>query len=196
MAKTQSQRVSGAAAIAVLFHRYSTWLAAIHTVPLLVCVLPRLSYCIALVSSFRGQTHLLTHEHPFIHSNLCSFSLSLSQVEVISKSQAMLGPTAKLQTLGRTIVGPSQGVLAAAPPQSPLREPSGLLVADRDRPLELQEVLSEEESPMETRPRGKLPTRLDSVSRGRGAAAARSRCGPWPSRAPRLTQPAPRRWGR
>jgi hypothetical protein len=89
----------------------------------------------------------------------------------------MLGPTAKLQTLGRTVIGPSPGAPAAAPPQSPLRVPSGLSAADRDRPLELQEVVSEEEegprreTPVEKGPEEKLPLRLDSARRARGDAA-------------------------
>ncbi len=114
-----------------------------------------------------------------LHSEILKFVVSLWQVEVISKSQAMLGPTAKLQTLGRTVIGPSPGVPAAAPPQALVRIPSGLPAEDRDRPLELQEVVSEEEEgasrekpPAEKGPEGKLPLRADSASRGRGDAAA------------------------
>jgi hypothetical protein len=95
----------------------------------------------------------------------------------------MLGPTAKLQTLGRTIVRLSlvTVVPAAAPPQSPLRVPSDLSAADRDRPpaLELQEVVSEEEegqsseNPSESGQEGKVPIRMNSAaSRKREDAAA------------------------
>ena len=83
------------------------------------------------------------------------------KVEAISKSQAMLGPAAKLQTLGRTIIdtggsggSPAAAAVAAAAmaagssdSQSLVRVPSKLAAADQDRPLELQEILSEEEGP-------------------------------------------------
>ena len=89
-------------------------------------------------------THLCTHLPLFLlRFTQTKYVLSPWQVEVISKSQAMLGPTAKLQTLGRTVIETSPGVPAAA--QSPLRVPSRLPAGDRDRPLELQEVVSEEE---------------------------------------------------
>lgn len=85
------------------------------------------------------------------------------KVEAISKSQAMLGPTAKLQTLGRAVVEPSfiggQSMLPSPAPgpgsdasdsgDRPVRVPSKLSPGvDQGQPMDLQEILSEEEGPL------------------------------------------------